>query len=101
MTKNPVVNAFSASAYIFFVVSVMTFVTKPLRNKPDTFMAPAIVLFVLTLSVAVMTFLFLYQPFLLFVDGKKKGAVNLFVKTVGCFAVFTAMALALLYSRVI
>ncbi len=101
MSKNPIVNAISASAYIFLVVSVMNFVTKPLRNKPDTFFAPITVLSVLTLSVAVMAFLFFYQPLQLFIEGKKKEAVNLFVKTVGFFAAFTALALILLFSGLI
>lgn len=79
----------------------MTFVTKPLRNKPDTFFAPITVLSVLTLSVAVMAFLFFYQPLMLFIEGKKKEAVNLFVKTVGFFAAFTALTLILLFSGLV
>ncbi len=98
MSKNPIINALSASAYIILVVSAMTFVTQPLRNKPDTFFAPITVLFVLTLSVSVMAYLFFYQPLLLFIEGKKKEAVNLFVKTVGIFAVITAVVLILLFS---
>ena len=101
MSKNPIVNALSASVYIVLVVSVMTFVTQPLKNKPDTFFAPITILFVLTLSVAVMAFLFFYQPLLLFIDGKKKEAVNLFVKTVGIFAAITAVVLIMLFSGLI
>ena len=98
MSKNPFINALSASVYIFSVVAVMNFVTQPLRDKPDTFFAPITVLFMLTLSVAVMAFLFFYQPLMLFIEGKKKEAVNLFVKTVGIFAVFTVAVLILLFS---
>ena len=97
MSKNPIINALSASAYIILVVSIMTFVTHPLKNKPDTFFAPITILSVLTLSVAVMAFLFFYQPLLLFIEGKKKEAVNLFVKTVGIFAAITAVVLILLF----
>lgn len=96
MSKNPIINALSASAYIILVVSVMTFVTQPLKNKPDTFFAPIAFLSVLTLSVAVMGFLFFYQPVQFFIEGKKKEAVNLFIKTVGIFSVFTAVGLVLL-----
>ncbi len=96
MSKNPIINALSASAYIIFIVSVMTFVTQALRNKPDTFFAPITFLSVLTLSVVVMGFLFFYQPIMLFMDGKKKEAVNLFVKTLGVFGVITAAVLILL-----
>jgi len=101
MSKNPIINALSASAYIILVVSVMTFVTQPLRDKPDTFFAPITMLFVLTLSVAVMAYIFFYQPLLLFIEGKKKEAVNLFVKTVGIFAAITFVVLILLFSGLI
>jgi hypothetical protein len=101
MSKNPIINALSASAYIILVVTVMTFVTSPLKNKPDTFFAPITMLFVLTLSVAVMAFLFFYQPLLLIIEGKKKEAVNLFIKTTGIFAVITTAILFLLYSGLI
>ena len=101
MSKNPIINALSASAYIILVVSVMTFVTQPLRDKPDTFFAPITMLFVLTLSVAVMAYIFFYQPLLLFIEGKKKDAVNLFIKTVGIFAAITVVFLILLFSGLI
>lgn len=101
MTKKPFINAVLAAAYIFLVVTAMNVVTQPLRNKPDTFMAPVTVLFVLTLSVAVMAYLFFYQPLLMFIDGKKEEAVNLFIKTVGIFAVLTAIVLGLLFSGLI
>jgi hypothetical protein len=101
MTKNPLVNALSASGYIFLVVTVMSLVTKPLQNKPDTFLAPITVLFVLTLSVAVMAFLFFYQPLMLFIGGKKKEAVDFFIKTIAVFAVITAIMLILLFSGLI
>lgn len=101
MNKNPAVNAVAASAYIVFVVSLMTFVTQPLRNKPDTFFAPITVLFVLTLSVAIMAYIFFYQPMLLLIDGKKKEALNLFVKTVGFFGLITFVVLISLFFGIV
>lgn len=101
MYRNPVVNAISASLYIFLVVFVMTVVMEPLSDKPDTFFAPIIFLSVLTLSVAVMAFLFFYQPLGLFIEGKKKAAIDLFVKTVGVFGLITVVALILLSLGVI
>jgi hypothetical protein len=101
MTKNPILNALSASAYIILVVSVMTFITQPLKNKPDTFFAPITMLFVLTLSVAVMAYIFFYQPLLFFIEGRKKESIDLFVKTVGFFAAFTAVVLILFISGLI
>lgn len=101
MFKNPIINALSASVYIILVVTIMTFVTKPLQNKPDTFFAPITFLSLLTLSVAVMAFLFFYQPLQLFIEGKKKEAISLFIKTVGIFAAITVAALILLFSGLI
>jgi len=101
MSKNPIINALSASFYIVLVVSVMTFGTQSLKNKPDTFAAPIIFLSVLTLSVAVMAYLFFYQPLLLFIGGKKKNAVSLFIKTVGVFGIITLIVLILLFSGLI
>lgn len=101
MTKNPFVNALSALVYIILGVTVMTFITQPLKDKPDTFFAPIVFLSLLTLSVAVMAFLFFYQPLMLFIEGKKKAAVNFFVKTVGFFAAMTVVALLLLFTGLI
>lgn len=101
MSKNPLINALGASAYIILVVTVMTFVTQPLKNKPDTFFAPIVFLSVLTLSVAIMAFLFFYQPLQLFIGGKRKEAVSFFIKTVGIFGVLTIAALALLFSGLV
>jgi len=101
MTKNPIVNALSASAYIILGVTIMTFVTQPLKDKPDTFFAPIVFLSLLTLSVAVMAYLFFYQPLMLFLEGKKKESVNFFIKTLGIFAVITVVLLILLFSGLI
>ena len=101
MTKKPLINALGASVYIILVVTVMDFVTQPLKNKPDTFFVPITVLFVLTLSVTVMAYLFFYQPLQFFINGKKKEAVDLFVKTVGIFAVFTVVVLILLFFGIV
>ena len=97
MSKNPFLNAFSAITYIFLVVTVMNFITRPLKDKPDTFMAPITILTMLTLSVTVMAFLFFYQPFQLFIEGKSKDSVKLFAKTVAYFAIFTLIILILLF----
>lgn len=101
MTKNPVINALSASGYIVLVVSVISYLSKTQGNKPDTFLAPVLFISLLTLSVSVMGFLFFYQPLQLFLDNKKKQAVDLFLKTVGTFAVITAGVLVLLLLGVI
>lgn len=97
MTKNPILNALGASVYILLGVVVMSFVSKPLANKPDTFFAPVVFLSLLTLSVAVMAFVFFYQPIQLLIDGKKKEAFDLLSKTISVFGLITLFALLLLY----
>lgn len=95
--KNPVINALSASVYIALVVALLNFVSLTQSDKPDTAFAPVAFLSLFTLSAAVMACLFFYQPLLLFIDGKKKESVNLFVQTVGVFAMFTAIIWILLF----
>lgn len=97
MTKNPIINALSASAYITLVATFMFFVSHTQRNKPDTFLVPIVVLSVLTLSVAVMAYLFFYQPLQLFVSGEKSKGLKLFTQTVGIFGIITAVVLTLLF----
>lgn len=101
MTKNPFINALSASAYIVIIAFMMNFISQTQRNKPDTFFAPVVVLSVLTLSAALMAYLFFYQPLRLFIEGKKKDAVKLFGQTIGVFGAFTAVALILLSAGII
>lgn len=101
MSKNPIINALCAAGYIGLVVSVINLISLTQSNKPDTAFAPVVFLSILTLSVTVMAFLFFYQPLQLFIDGKKKEAVKLFVQTVGVFAIFTAVVLILLLSGLI
>lgn len=98
MNKKSVLNAFSASGYIILVVSLMNLIMQTQKDKPDTIAAPITVLSVLTLSVAVMAYLFFYQPIMLFIEGKKKLAVNHFLQTVVVFAALTALSVILLFS---
>lgn len=101
MTKNPIINAISASAYIIFVATIINFVSHTHKNKPDTFFAPVAFLSLLTLSATVMVYVFFYQPLQFFIAGKKKEAVNLFVRTVAVFGVITGVVWVLLFSGLI
>ena len=100
MTKNPFINAIAAALYIILVATVMFYGTK---NAPqeDSVIAPIAILSLFTLSAAVMGYIFLYQSLQLFLDGKKKEAIDLFLKTVAVFAGITVLALLLLFSGVL
>ncbi len=100
MTKNPFINAFVASIYIALVGSIMFYGpnhTGPIRSA----IVPIAIVSLFTLSAAVMGYLFLYQPAQLYLDGKKKQAVNLFIQTVAIFAGITVLILGLLFSGVL
>lgn len=100
MTKNPFINAAVATLYIAGIVSIMFFGLS--RSHPDnSVFLPIAFISLFTLSAAVMGYLFLYQPLMLFLEGHKKYAVNLFLQTVAVFAGITSIVLLLLFSGVI
>lgn len=101
MSKNPILNAFGAVGYIAIVVSVINLISVKNSNKPDTAFAPVVFLSLLTLSVVMMAFLFFYQPLQLFINDKKKEAVDLLIKTVSVFAIFTIVVVAMLFAGII
>jgi hypothetical protein len=100
MSKNPIVNGLVATLYIVVLVLVMTFGIR-LMGPQDTFMTPIAMICLFTLSAAVMGYVFCYQPIMLFVEGKKKQAVQLFLQTVAVFGIITLVVLGLLFTRVI
>jgi len=96
MTKNPFINAVSATVYITLVALFMFYGGKLIPPK-DTILTPIAVLSLFTLSAATMGYLFLYQPIMLFLDGKKKNAVDLFLQTLAIFAGITVLVFVLLF----
>ncbi len=99
MSKNPFINGIAASVYIVAVAAVMNYGTKMAPNS-KSFMVPVAVISVFTLSAALMGFLFCYPAIQLYLDGKKKQAVNLFLQTVAVFACITAIILGLVFGGV-
>ena len=97
MTRNPLINALSASAYIVLVVSIMSYAGQHTQG-PDGLIVPITMLSLFVLSAAVMGFLFFYRPVQMYLDGEKKGAVDLFLKTVAVFAAITLVFLAIAFS---
>lgn len=97
MTKKPFLNALAAGLYIALVALTMNLGAK-YAPKGNSFIGPFAVVSLFTLSAAVMGYLFCYQPAQLYFDGKKKEAVNLFLKTVRIFAVFTVLAFGLFFT---
>lgn len=98
MTKSPVVNALVAFGYIVLVVLVMGWGGKMHQFADNTLLAPLLAISVFTLSVGVMACVFCYQPIQLYFEGKRKQAVDLFLKTVGSFGVITVLVMIGLFS---
>ena len=98
MTKNPYINALVASVYIVFVVLLITYGPTYVRDKPDTILAPIAVLSLLVLSVAFMGYTFIFQPVMMYIDGKKHEAIQLFTKTLISFAVVTGIIVLIAFS---
>ena len=98
MTKNPILNASTATAYIIAVASVMYYGPKLMGPEPkDTVLLPVAFLSLFVLSTAVMGYLFLYQPVLTYLEGQKQQALELFLKTVGIFALITLAVLSFVF----
>jgi hypothetical protein len=99
MTKNPFVNAIVALGYICLVAIIMNYGSQTFPHTKSIFV-PIAILSLLSLSAAIMAYVFGYQPAQLFLDGKKKPAVDLFLKTVGVFALFTILLLLCVFSGI-
>ena len=95
MTKNPLYNALAALVYIIAIVLGITYMPS-IETDINNLIMPIIMLSLLTLSVAVMAYIFGYQPLVLFLDNKKKEGVNLFLKTIGIFGGIT-LAIVIIY----
>jgi hypothetical protein len=90
--NKPLYNAGIAFAYISIVVLSINF-TSRIPNAPEgNLLVPIVMISLLVLSVALMGFLFFYQPVLLLLDGKRAEAIRLFFKTVGIFAAFAVIS---------
>ena len=100
MSKNPLVNAISATLYIVCVAIAMYYGSNH-APKHDVLLAPIALISLFTLSAATMGYILLYQPFQLYFDGKKKQALNLFLKTIAIFGATTIVLLIILFSGLI
>lgn len=93
MTKNPFLNALAAAAYITFVAFGTYYGSRLKQGDDETVLVPIAMISLLTLSVAMMGYLFVAQPLQLYLDGKKKEAVSFFLKTLGVFSGITVFFL--------
>ena len=95
MTKNPFINAILAGAYIVGVVAVIA--TGENLGPDESILIPMAILSLFVLSALAMGFIFFFQPVQMYLDGSKKEAVDLVVKTIATFAGITALFFAVLF----
>lgn len=101
MKIKPFYNAISAIAYITILVFTVNTIDELETNVGlGQYIMPILVLSLLTLSVAVMGYIFFYQPFLLYMDGKKEKAVEYFLQTTVIFASII-VSIAVIYSLIL
>lgn len=99
MNKNPVINALLAAVYIGLLVTMIhAFAGGPDTPDKGGLLIPMVMLSLFTLSAAVMGYLFVSEPIMLYIDGKKKEAMTFFFTTVVSFAVVTLALVAVLFS---
>ena len=86
MVKNPFYNALFAIAYIVVLVTIAILGPHLLEAPQQSIFYPMLALSVLVLSVALMAYLFFYQPVIMLLDGHREKAAKLFLQTIGIFA---------------
>lgn len=94
MPKNPYIHAAAAAFYIVAIVLIMSSFTD--NAVPFEILIPIAMLSLFVLSAAVMGYLFLAEPFRLYMENQKQEAIVFFGKTVAAFAGFAALFVILL-----
>jgi hypothetical protein len=94
--KRGVLNALAAFAYVAVLVSFIANIELLAGTGEDSALAPVGFLLMLVLSASVMGLLIFGAPILLYLDGKKKEAVQLMVWTIGSLAVIAVCTLVVM-----
>jgi len=87
INKNPYINAILAGVYIMLVAFGLNW-TSGMKEIEGTFYLPMFMLSFFVFSAAIMSYLFVFNPLTLYLDGKKEEAVSNFLKTLGTFAIW-------------
>ena len=97
MTANPLLNALAALGYIIAVVLAI-FYGGPAIGPKDTVFIPMAMLSLFVFSAATMSYIVLYTPVIMLLEGRKIEATNLFLKTVGALGCFMAVLFILQFA---
>lgn len=93
--KKPALYALVAIVYIILLVSLVNFTSR--FQLKDNILMPMTMLGVFVISASVMAFLFLSEPFKLYMEGQKREAMIFFGKTLGIFACFVFILSILIF----
>jgi hypothetical protein len=96
MSENPHINALSATLYVTLVAFIM-FNMEKTPDSVHSLLVPIAMLSLFVLSAGIMGYIFCYKPIELLVGGKRKEALNLFLKTIGVFAIITLLLFCALF----
>lgn len=97
-TPSPLRNALFAAVYIVLIVTLITSFERFFGQTEDTILAPMAMLSLLVLSVAIMGYLFVFEPLRMYIDGNKQGSAAFFGKTIAYFALCALIFVALLFA---
>ncbi|MCR4277690.1 MAG: hypothetical protein NUV85_01590 [Candidatus Berkelbacteria bacterium] len=93
MSTKPFLNALVAAGYIGVIVTIL-FNTEKFGAQEFGVIAPITFLSLLVLSVALMGYLFFYQPARLMIEGKPQEAGRFLLSTIASFVGITATVIA-------
>lgn len=94
MKKTGLLNALGTLVYIIVVATLIQNGDR-LFGDMDNFVGPIAFLLLFTLSAVVVGSLVLGKPIMLYLDGKKKEAVTLFMQTASWLAGFTILTIVI------
>lgn len=97
--KTAALNAILTAVYIAVVASFLFYAPKVFGSsgKPDTVLAPIVMLSLFVFSAALTGTLIFGRPILWYLDGKKSEAVSLLAYTLAIFLAITILTLLALY----
>lgn len=94
--KQAVINALLTTIYIVIVGLFMYYATLAKVGRENAYIAPIAMLLLFVFSAALTGYLIVGKPVRLYIDGKKKEAINLLVSTLCFLFVITLISLLLL-----
>lgn len=98
--KTAILNALATFLYVGLVASSFFYMSKFFgqTGKPDTILAPTVMLLLFVFSAGLTASLVFGRPILWYMDGKKKEAIHLLAYTLASLFVIIALVVLVMYS---